>query len=63
MSVDAPVRDARRTEVVCNGLPVWHGAQLAVDATIASPVTRAGEARANADARPGLPRPTPPHLP
>ena len=29
-------------------------AQLAVDATIVSPVTRAGEARANADARPGL---------
>ena len=53
MNVDAPVRDARRIEVVCNGL-LWHGAQLAVDATIVSPVTRAGEARANADARPGL---------
>ena len=49
-----PVRDARRIEVVCNGSPLWHGAQLAVDATVVSPVTRAGEARANADARPGL---------
>ena len=54
MNVDAPVQDTRRIEVVCNGLPLRHGAQLAVDATIVSPVTRAGEARANADTRPGL---------
>ena len=37
MNVDAPVRDARRIEVVCNGLPLWDDAQLAVDATIVSP--------------------------
>ena len=44
----------RRIEVVCNGLPLWHGAQLAVDATIVSPVGRTGEPRAGADARPVL---------
>ena len=25
--------DSRQIEVVANGLPLWHGAQLAVDAT------------------------------
>ena len=42
MNIDVPVHDARRIEVVCNGLPLWHGAQLAVDATLVSPVTRDG---------------------
>jgi len=36
MNVDVPVHDARRIEVVCNGLPLWHGVQLAVDATLVS---------------------------
>ena len=54
MNLDASVQDARRIEVVCNGLPLWHGAQLAVDATIVSPVGRTGEPRAGADARPAL---------
>ena len=42
---DAPfVRDARRIEV--------HGAQLAIDARIVSPVTRTGSARPGPDTRP-----------
>ena len=52
MNIDVPVSDARRIEVVTNGLPLWHGAQLAIDATIVSPVTRTGSARPGADTRP-----------
>ena len=33
------------------GFPLWHGSQLAIDATIVSPVTRAGKAQPGADAR------------
>ena len=44
MNIDVPVADARCIEVVANGLPLWHGSQLALDATIVSPVTRSGEA-------------------
>ena len=39
MNVDVPIHDA---EVVCNGLPLWQGAQLAVDATLVSPLSRDG---------------------
>ena len=53
MNIDAPVHDARRIEVVCNGLPIWHGAQLAVDATLVSPVTRDGRPHDGADNHPG----------
>ena len=35
-------RDGRQLEVVANGLPLWGGAQLAVDATLVSPVRRNG---------------------
>ena len=52
MSLQIPIHDARRIEVVCNGLPLWHGQQLAVDATIVSPVRRDGQPRPGADARP-----------
>ena len=45
--------DARCIEVVANGLPLWHGAQLAIDATIVCPVTRAGMPQPGTDARPG----------
>ena len=31
-------QDGRRIEVVANGLPVYHGAQVAIDATIVSPI-------------------------
>ena len=45
--------DDRRIEVIANGLPLWNGAQLAVDTTIVSPLTAAGEARSRRDpARP-----------
>ena len=53
MNVDVPVADARRIEVVANGLPLWHGSQLALDATIVSPLTRLGEAHPRADVQPG----------
>ena len=43
----------RRIEVVANGLPSWHGSQLALDATIVSPLTRRGEAHPRADTLPG----------
>ena len=56
MNLPIPVADARRIEIVCNGLPLWHGAQLAVDTTCVSPVTRSGEPRQGADSRPGLAR-------
>ena len=48
MNIDVPVS----IEVVANGLPLWHGAQLAIDATIVSPVTRTGSVRPGADTRP-----------
>ena len=40
--------DDRRIEVIANGLALWGGAQLAVDTTIVSPLTRAGEPRRRA---------------
>ena len=46
--------DVRRIEIVCNGLPLWHGAELAVVTTCVSPVTRSGELRPGADSQPGL---------
>ena len=54
MSLDVPMQDARRIEVVCNGLPLWRGEQLAVDATLVSPLGRDGQPRTGADARPGI---------
>ena len=53
MNLDVPVADERRIEVVANGLPLWHGSQLALDATIVSPLTRRGEAHPHADVQPG----------
>ena len=50
------VHDARRLGV-CNGPPLWHGAQLAGDATLVSPVTRDGRLHDGADMPPGLGRP------
>ena len=37
--------DNRRIEVIANGLPLHHGAQLAVDTALASPLTSAGQPR------------------
>ena len=49
MNLHVPVHDARRIEVVCNGLPFWHGAQVAVDATIVSPIARGRTPQPRAD--------------
>ena len=40
--------DDRRLEVVANGLPLWGGAQLAVDTTLVSPLDGRGQARRRA---------------
>ena len=40
--------DERRIEVIANGLPLWNGAQLAIDATLVSPLGRNGDARPRA---------------
>ena len=37
--------DARRLEVVADGLPLFVGAQLAIDTTMVSPLHRDGKAR------------------
>ena len=44
MNLDAPILDHRTIEVLANGLPLFHGAQLAVDTTLVSPVGRDGTA-------------------
>ena len=43
--LDLPIgaMDQRRTEVIAEGLPVSHGAQLAIDATLVSPLRADGE--------------------
>ena len=33
-------QDGRHLEVVANGVPLFHGAQLAIDTTLVSPVGR-----------------------
>ena len=48
-----PVHDARRVVVVCNGPPSWHGARVAVFATIVSPIARNGTPKPRADFVPG----------
>ena len=53
MNLDLPVDDDRNIEVVANGLPLWHGAQVAVDATLVCPVGRDGLPRRNGDIVPG----------
>lgn len=49
MNIDTPVTDERRIEVVANGLPLWGGAQLAIDTTLVCPLRADGSARARAD--------------
>ena len=46
--LDVGVRDDRRVEVTASGLTVHKGAQLAVDATLVSPLKRCGQARPRA---------------
>ena len=40
--------DARRLEVIADGLSLWRGAQLAIDTTLVSPLHRDGTARRGA---------------
>ena len=40
--------DGRRVEVVADGLTLWHGAQLAIDTTLVSPLRRDGSPRPRA---------------
>ena len=49
--LNAPVDrlDDRRIEVIANGLLLWNGAQLAVDTTIVSPLTRDAVPRSRHD--------------
>ena len=37
--------DERRIEVIANGLPLWNGAQLAIDTTLVSPLTSQAQPR------------------
>ena len=53
MNVEVPLADGRRIEVLANGLPLWQGAQAAVDTTFVSPLTRDGGVRGAADRTPG----------
>ena len=41
-------QDDRRIEVIANGLNLWGGAQLAIDTTLVSPLTRDGQRRRRA---------------
>ncbi|OLP73283.1 hypothetical protein AK812_SmicGene47533 [Symbiodinium microadriaticum] len=54
MNSDVLLSDARKIEVGCNGLPLWHGALLAVDATLVSPLTHDGSPQPAVDAQPGV---------
>jgi hypothetical protein len=55
MNVDVPVSDNRQIEVVANGLPLWGGAQVAVETTLVSPVLGDGAPHPGADQRAGIP--------
>ena len=48
MNVQVPAHDERAIEVLASGLPLHHGAQLAVDITLRSALTAQGRARPNA---------------
>ena len=47
------VLDGRRREVVADGFTLWHGAQLAIDTTLVSPLHRHSTARRTAADRDG----------
>ena len=48
MNLSVPATDERAIEVLASGLPMNHGAQMAVDITMRSAVTSCGRARPNA---------------
>ena len=48
MNLTVPATDEREVEVVASGLPLQHGAQLAIDVTLRSALTSFGTACTNA---------------
>ena len=50
LNLTAPPDDGRRLEVVANNLPLWNGAQLAIDTTLVSALRANGESIPNAHA-------------
>ena len=46
--------DALAAHVVCCGLPLWHGAQLAVDANLVSPLAQDRRPHFGTEAQPGI---------
>jgi len=48
MNLDTIITDERRIEIVANGFPIWHGAQVAIDTSLVSPVRGNGTARPHA---------------
>jgi hypothetical protein len=54
MNLPCPPPDARAIEVLISGVPLWHGAQIAIDATLVSPIHRNGEPRPRAASEPGV---------
>ena len=40
--------DGRRLEIIADGLPLWRGAQLAIDTTLVSSIAAAGTANRHA---------------
>ena len=48
MNVTVSALDERRVEVLASGLPLNHGAQLAIDVTLRSALTAGGAPRTNA---------------
>ena len=53
-NLPCPPPDARAIEVLVSGVPLWHGAQIAIDATLVSPIHRNGEPRPRAASEPGV---------
>ena len=47
------VNDGRRLEIVAEGLPLYHGIQLAIDATLVSPLGRNNHPRCNSNNQDG----------
>ena len=52
--IAVPAGDSRRLEVVANNLPLWNGAQLAVDTTLVSPLRADGAPALNAHVSDGI---------
>ena len=53
MNSGLPLADCRRVEVLANGLPLWQGAQVAVNTALVCPVSRDETVRPGAAQAPG----------